>query len=77
MVVAGLRFDTSGRGRVGHALAGGAASPPPASPCVTSRALAGSYGGASPQPQRGTGARGGGVAPGCELTTASRVPHSM
>ena len=34
------------------------------------------YGGASPQPQRGTGASGGGSAPGCELASAIRVPHS-
>ena len=34
------------------------------------------YGGASPQPQRGTGASGGGSAPGCELASAMRVPHS-
>jgi len=34
------------------------------------------YGGASPQPQRGTGASGGGSAPGRELASAIRVPHS-
>src|SRR5258708_30226602 len=33
-------------------------------------------GGASPHPQCGTGASGGGVAPGCELARAIRVPHS-
>ena len=37
----------------------------------------GTYGGASPQPQCGTGASGGGVAPGCEFASAIRVPHSM
>jgi hypothetical protein len=35
------------------------------------------YGGASPQPHLGTGACGGGVAPGWELASAMRVPHSM
>ncbi|WP_207755475.1 cytochrome P450 family protein [Nonomuraea cypriaca] len=35
------------------------------------------YGGATPQPQRGTGASVGGVAPGAEFCTARRVPHSM
>jgi acylglycerol lipase len=34
------------------------------------------YGGATPQPQRGTGASVGGWAPGWELASASRVPHS-
>ncbi|WP_373318202.1 tetratricopeptide repeat protein [Planotetraspora kaengkrachanensis] len=43
------------------------------------RTLAGQgvYGGATPQPQRGTGALVGGVAPGAEFCTARRVPHSM
>ncbi len=34
------------------------------------------YGGATPQPQCGTGAAGITSAPGCELCMASRVPHS-
>ena len=33
-------------------------------------------GGASPQPQRGTGACGMTSAPACELWSAMRVPHS-
>jgi len=35
-----------------------------------------SYGGATPQPQRGTGASAGASAPGCEFRSASRLPHS-
>src|SRR5215207_10516908 len=34
------------------------------------------YGGASPQPHRGTGASWGTSAPGWEFSSASRVPHS-
>src|SRR5262249_52953989 len=34
------------------------------------------YGGASPHPQRGTGARSTTSAPGCELCSARRLPHS-
>ena len=34
------------------------------------------YGGASPQPHRGTGACSTGAAPGAEFSTASRLPHS-
>ena len=70
MVVAGLRFDTSGQGRAGTRWQ-------PESVSTSGFAGLGSVGGASPQPQCGTGARGGGDAPGCELTTAMRVPHSM
>ena len=36
----------------------------------------GRYGGATPQPQRGTGACSTTGAPGCEFSSASRVPHS-
>ena len=36
----------------------------------------GRYGGASPQPHRGTGACSMSSAPGCEFPSASRVPHS-
>jgi hypothetical protein len=52
--------------------------PGPGSVCP-GRAGAGQprYGGATPQPQCGTGASRGGVAPGWELAIASRVPHSM
>ena len=36
----------------------------------------GRYGGATPQPQRGTGACSTTSAPGCEFWSASRDPHS-
>src|SRR3954468_10560356 len=45
-------------------------------PCRETCENYGSYGGATPQPQRGTGACDTVSAPGCELCTASRVPHS-
>ena len=69
----------------GHALAGAAGgrvrgpSRPgvvglraqPAEPAATAKAAP------RPNPNAGTGAFGGGAAPGCEFSSASRVPHSM
>ena len=52
----------------------------PGAQCLASESLIradyGSKGGASPQPQRGTGACSTTSAPGWELCIASRVPHS-
>ena len=56
-------------GHAGEKRSGAAASTP-------TRLVRGMYGGATPQPQRGTGASGTGSALGCEFSTASRVPHS-
>ena len=44
--------------------------------CALRQCYEGSNGGASPQPQRGTGACSTTLASGCELCCASRVPHS-
>ena len=57
MVVAGLRFDTSGRGRRRHPLAGGRRAAPPASPCATCpgcRGVRGPLRGAAACPQTAT-----------------------
>ena len=77
MVVAGLRFDTSGQGRAGtrwqaepRSTAGFADAPHPG-------ALAAVRAAPRPSPSAAPAPCGGGVASGCELATASRVPHSM